>query len=52
MWSAVREKLKGFTFIAIAHRLNTIRDCDKILFFKKGEVAEFDTFDKVLSNVQ
>jgi len=52
MWSVVREKLKGSTVITIAHRLNTIRDCDKILVFKEGEVAEFDTFDKVLSTVQ
>ena len=51
IWSVVREKLKNSTVITIAHRLNTIRDCDKILSFKEGEVAEFDTFDMLLSNV-
>ena len=51
MWSVVREKLKGSTVITIAHRLNTIRDCDKILVFKEGEVTEFDTFDMLLSGI-
>jgi len=51
IWNVVREKLKGSTVITIAHRLNTIRECDKILVFKKGQVAEFDSFDKVLSDV-
>ena len=50
IWSVVREKLKNSTVITIAHRLNTIRDCDKILAFKEGEVTEFDTFDKLLSD--
>ena len=51
IWNVVREKLKGSTVITIAHRLNTIRDCDKILVFMKGEVTVFDSFDKVLSEV-
>ena len=51
IWNVVREKLKGSTVITIAHRLNTIRECDKFLVFKKGQVAEFDSFDKVLSDV-
>ena len=50
IWSVVREKLKNSTVITIAHRLNTIRDCDKILFFKEREVAEFDSFDMLLSD--
>ena len=50
MWSVVREKLKDSTVITIAHRLYTIRDCDKILVFKEGEVAEFDTLDTLLSD--
>ena len=51
IWSVVREKLNNSTVITIAHRLNTIRDCDKILVFKEGEVAEFDTFDMLLSDM-
>ena len=41
----VREKLRDSTVITIAHRLNTILDCDKVLFLKHGEVAEFDKLD-------
>ena len=51
IWNVVREKLKNSTVITIAHRLNTIKDCDKILSFKEGEVAEYDTIDMLLSNV-
>ena len=53
IWNVARGKLKGSTVITIAHRLNTIRDCDKFLVFKEGEVAEFDSKfdDKVLIDV-
>ena len=40
----VREKLRDSTVITIAHRLNTIKDCDKILLLKHGTVAEFEKF--------
>ena len=46
----MREKLRDSTVITIAHRLNTIKDCDKILVFKEGEVVESGTFDTLLSN--
>ena len=45
IWNVVREKLRDCTVITIAHRLNTIKDCDKILFLKSGEAEEFDGVD-------
>jgi len=33
------------TFLGIAHRLTTIKHCDKILYLEKGEVAGFEAFD-------
>ena len=45
IWNIVDEKLKNSTVITVAHRLNTIRDCDKILVLKSGEVEGFDSFD-------
>ena len=49
IWNIVREELKSSTVITIAHRLYTIRDCDKILVLENGEVAGFDTFDVLIN---
>ncbi|XP_058970255.2 ATP-binding cassette sub-family C member 4-like [Pocillopora verrucosa] len=45
IWRVVREKLKDSTVIIIAHRLNTIRHCDKVFVFKEGGVVECGTCD-------
>ena len=48
IWTTVLEKLKNSTVITIAHRLNTVQNCDKILVLKEGQVAEMDTIDTLL----
>ena len=48
IWTTVHEKLKNSTVITIAHRLNTVKDCDAILVLREGQVAELDTLDALL----
>jgi ABC-type multidrug transport system fused ATPase/permease subunit len=37
------------TLLIIAHRLNTIRHCDRIYLLEKGQVAAMGTFDELLA---
>jgi len=39
---------KNITIIVIAHRLNTVKDCDIIFKFQKGELVSQGTFDEVI----
>lgn len=49
IWTTVHEKLKNSTIITIAHRLNTIKDCNIILVLREGKVAELDTIESLLA---
>lgn len=47
---AATEQLPGDkTVVMIAHRLSTVRRCDRILVLDKGHVAGFDTWDKLVA---
>jgi ABC-type multidrug transport system fused ATPase/permease subunit len=37
------------TFITIAHRLSTVRDCDRLFFLKDGRIAARGTFEELCS---
>ena len=37
------------TIVMIAHRLSTVRDCDRIFFMRGGRVAASGTFDELVS---
>ncbi|XP_050287870.1 ABC transporter C family member 2-like isoform X2 [Quercus robur] len=46
----IREEFKSCTMLIIAHRLNTIIDCDRIILLDAGQVLEYDTPEELLSN--
>lgn len=46
----IREEFKSCTMLIIAHRLNTIIDCDRILLLDAGQVLEYDTPEQLLQN--
>ena len=45
--SALKDLRAGRTTIAIAHRLATVRDADKIVFMKAGRVVDMGTHDEL-----
>ena len=43
-------KFKEGTILIVTHRMNSIKNCDKILVLENGKIAEFDEPKKLLSN--
>lgn len=46
---AISELCRGKTLIVIAHRLNTIRNANKILVIKNGQIVESGTHEELMS---
>jgi ATP-binding cassette subfamily B protein len=47
--SALRERLAGCTVLVAAHRLGTVRHCDRILVLDEGRVVESGTHDALVT---
>jgi ATP-binding cassette, subfamily B, bacterial PglK len=47
--AGISEIASGMTVIMIAHRLTTMRDCDRILRLEKGRIKALLTFDELIS---
>lgn len=47
---SIRENFPNCTILTIAHRINTVMDYTKILVLEAGQIAEFDTPEKLLKN--
>ncbi|WKX93307.1 hypothetical protein Q1695_010952 [Nippostrongylus brasiliensis] len=47
--SALNNAARGRSTIVIAHRLSTVRDADKIVYFEKGEIAEQGTHEELVA---
>jgi ABC-type multidrug transport system fused ATPase/permease subunit len=46
---AINNLGKDITIIIIAHRLNTVKRCDKIFLLEKGEIKNQGTFDELIN---
>ncbi|KAG0054044.1 hypothetical protein BGZ83_012033 [Gryganskiella cystojenkinii] len=46
----IRQKFSDCTILTIAHRINTVMDSDRIMVLDQGQVAEFDSPAKLLSD--
>lgn len=45
------ERLRGdYTILMVAHRLSTIRNADRIVVMRKGEIQEVGSFNELLEN--
>ncbi|CAD8170443.1 unnamed protein product [Paramecium octaurelia] len=47
---AIQRLFKDCTVLTIAHRINTILHCDKILVISKGQLKEFGSINELLNN--
>lgn len=47
--ATIRREFKNSTVITIAHRIETILDCDRIMILDSGQMVEFDAPDRLVA---
>lgn len=45
----IKQRMSSKTILIVAHRIQTVLNCDKIAVFEKGKVAEFDYIEKLIN---
>lgn len=50
MHAAIEKIMKGRTCLIIAHRLDTLKSCDRLLVFKGGEIVEEGSVDYLIGS--
>ena len=48
--SAIASKFRESTVLTIAHRLSTLKECDKILVLKEGNILEWGETEQLRSD--
>ena len=48
--AAIESAKRGRTLIMIAHRLSTVRNCDRIFFLRDGELISTGTYDELMGH--
>ena len=49
IFDMIYNKFKNKSMLIIAHRLSTVKNCDKIIVLENGEIVEQGTHDELLS---
>ena len=52
MQRIIRQRFSNHTIIAVAHKLDTVLDFDKVALLDAGELKEFDSPHKLLADGQ
>lgn len=47
--SAIEALAGRMTLVVIAHRLSTVRHCDRLFFLREGRIADVGTYDELLA---